>query len=84
MKEHEPKSPCAMRLGKPKERLLDLFTIGGRFGLVMPTRLAKTKEGAGPPGADAALIAGGFGHLFFLRWPHHFFAKASFKISASN
>src|SRR5690606_1312254 len=78
----QAKPPVALVRREPNQPVGDLRVLGAELGLVAVARFADRKRHAGQAHADAALGNRDFGHLAPARWPHHFFAIASWRISA--
>src|SRR3546814_14385783 len=69
-------------MGQPEQPVCNLLIGAAQLGLIAIAFLADAKRIAGQANTGCILLDGSLRHLTPVRWLHHFFSMASFRISA--
>lgn len=78
----EPEAPVALAGCDAQQPIGDELVLFGQYRLVAIAAFADPEHPAGEPDGDGAVSNGLGGHLASGRWRHHFFAMASWRMSA--
>jgi len=77
----QPEAPRLARVCQADQQVSDQLVLIAEQRTVAIARLSHTERSAGKCDADPSMFYGLGGHLATLRWPSHFFPRASFSRS---